>query len=109
MVNTKASIGRSRPRSASCRRDPCATRSSATSAADIERRLRRADEPPAQGKPGQEIVAELQVSVATLYNKGTHRSASSKVPEPVVAQRPQKRRGAHFVGTVQRHPLVQAR
>ena len=38
------------------------------SAEDIVRKLRRADELAAEGKTGEEIAAELQVSVATLYN-----------------------------------------
>lgn len=38
------------------------------SAEDIVRKLRRADELAAEGKTGEEIVAELQVSPATLYN-----------------------------------------
>jgi putative transposase len=38
------------------------------SAEDIVRKLRRADELAAAGKTGEEIVAELEVSPATLYN-----------------------------------------
>ena len=38
------------------------------SAEDIVRKLRRADELAAEGKTGEEIAAELQVSPATLYN-----------------------------------------
>ncbi|WP_155770925.1 IS3 family transposase [Mycobacterium colombiense] len=38
------------------------------SAEDIVRKLRRADELAAEGKSGEEIAAELQVSPATLYN-----------------------------------------
>ena len=38
------------------------------SAEDIVRKLRRADELAAEGKPGEEIAAELEVSSATLYN-----------------------------------------
>src|SRR4051794_6012194 len=38
------------------------------SAADIVRKLRRADELAAEGKTGEEIAAELEVSPATLYN-----------------------------------------
>ena len=35
---------------------------------DIVRKLRRADELAAEGKTGEEIAAELEVSSATLYN-----------------------------------------
>ncbi|MFW0154006.1 transposase [Mycobacterium sp. smrl_JER01] len=38
------------------------------SAEDIVRKLGRADELTAAGKTGEEIAAELSVSVATLYN-----------------------------------------
>ncbi|HVT96144.1 MAG TPA: IS3 family transposase [Acidobacteriaceae bacterium] len=38
------------------------------SAEDIVRKLRRADELAAEGKTGEEIAAELEVSAATLYN-----------------------------------------
>jgi putative transposase len=38
------------------------------SAEDIVRKLRRADELAAEGKTGEEIAAELEVSPATLYN-----------------------------------------
>jgi len=38
------------------------------SAEDIVRKLRRANELAAEGKTGEEIAAELQVSPATLYN-----------------------------------------
>jgi hypothetical protein len=38
------------------------------SAEDIVRKLRRADELAAEGKTGEEIAAELEVSSATLYN-----------------------------------------
>jgi|SRR6476661_6061548 transposase-like protein len=38
------------------------------SAEDIVRNLRRADELAVEGKTGEEIAAELQVSPATLYN-----------------------------------------
>ncbi|MCZ0732572.1 IS3 family transposase [Mycolicibacterium iranicum] len=38
------------------------------SAEDIVRKLRRADELAAEGKTGEQIAAELQVSPATLYN-----------------------------------------
>src|SRR3954470_23355067 len=38
------------------------------SAEDIVRELRRADELTAEGKTGEEIAAELEVSAATLYN-----------------------------------------
>ncbi|TGD83802.1 hypothetical protein BayCH28_28435 [Mycolicibacterium sp. CH28] len=38
------------------------------SAEDIVRKLRRADELTAEGKTGEEIAAELEVSPATLYN-----------------------------------------
>jgi len=38
------------------------------SAEDIVRKLRRADELAAEGKTGEEIAADLQVSAATLYN-----------------------------------------
>ena len=38
------------------------------SAEDIVRKLRRADELAAEGKTGDEIAADLQVSPATLYN-----------------------------------------
>ncbi|MGP3709200.1 transposase, partial [Gordonia paraffinivorans] len=38
------------------------------SAEDIVRKLRRADELAAQGKTGEEIAADLEVSAATLYN-----------------------------------------
>ena len=38
------------------------------SAEDIVRKLRRGDELAAEGKTGEEIAAELQVSPATLYN-----------------------------------------
>jgi transposase-like protein len=38
------------------------------SAEDIVRKLRRADELAAEGKTGEEIAADLQVSPATLYN-----------------------------------------
>ena len=38
------------------------------SAEDIVRKLRRADELAAQGKTGEEIAAELEVSPPTLYN-----------------------------------------
>jgi putative transposase len=38
------------------------------SAEDIVRKLRRADELAAEGKTGEEIAPELQVSAATLYN-----------------------------------------
>ncbi|MGV0794077.1 helix-turn-helix domain-containing protein [Mycolicibacterium sp. XJ1819] len=38
------------------------------SAQDIVRKLRRADELGAEGKTGEEIAAQLQVSPATLYN-----------------------------------------
>jgi putative transposase len=38
------------------------------SAEDVVRKLRRADELTAAGKTGEEIAAELGVSVATLYN-----------------------------------------
>ena len=37
-------------------------------AEDIVRKLRRADELAAEGKTGEEIAAELEVSPATLYN-----------------------------------------
>ena len=36
-------------------------------AEDIVRKLRRADELTAEGKTGEEIAAELEVSAATLY------------------------------------------
>lgn len=39
-----------------------------SSAEDIVRKLRRADELAAEGKTGEQIAAELQVSPATLYN-----------------------------------------
>lgn len=39
-----------------------------SSAEDIVRKLRRKDELTAQGKTGEEITAELEVSPATLYN-----------------------------------------
>src|SRR5262249_61990542 len=55
------------------------------SAEDIVRKLRRADELAAEGKTGEEIAAELQVSAATLYNwrrayggMGTHASKERK-------------------------------
>jgi transposase len=38
------------------------------SAEDVVRKSRRADELAAEGKTGEEIAAELNVSVATLYN-----------------------------------------
>ena len=38
------------------------------SAEDIVRKLRRADELAAEGRTGEEIAAELEVSPATLYN-----------------------------------------
>lgn len=38
------------------------------SAEEIVRKLRRADEPAAAGKSGEEIAGELEVSAATLYN-----------------------------------------
>ncbi len=38
------------------------------SAEDIVRKLRRADELAAEGKTGEEIAADLEVSAATLYN-----------------------------------------
>lgn len=38
------------------------------SAENIVRKLRRADELAAEGKTGEEIAAELEVSPATLYN-----------------------------------------
>ncbi|GAB3230081.1 transposase [Mycolicibacterium hippocampi] len=38
------------------------------SAKDIVRKFRRADELAAEGKTGEQIAAELQVSAATLYN-----------------------------------------
>jgi putative transposase len=38
------------------------------SAEDVVRKLRRADELAAEGKSGEAIAAELQVSAATLYN-----------------------------------------
>src|ERR1700682_4669815 len=38
------------------------------SAEDVVRKLRRADELAAEGKTGEEIAAELEVSAATLYN-----------------------------------------
>ncbi len=38
------------------------------SAEEIVRKLRHADELAAQGKIGEEIAAELEVSAATLYN-----------------------------------------
>jgi putative transposase len=38
------------------------------SAEDIVRKLRRADELAAEGKTGEEIAADLNVSAATLYN-----------------------------------------
>ena len=38
------------------------------SAADVVRKLRRADELAAAGKTNEEIAAELEVSPATLYN-----------------------------------------
>ncbi|MGJ6122487.1 transposase [Mycolicibacterium sp. Y3] len=38
------------------------------SAEDIVRKLRRADELAAEGKTGEEIAVELQVSPATLYH-----------------------------------------
>ena len=38
------------------------------SAEDIVRKLRRADELAAEGKTGEEIAGELEVSPATLYN-----------------------------------------
>ncbi|MCG7610767.1 transposase [Mycobacterium syngnathidarum] len=38
------------------------------SAEDIVRKLRRADELAAEGKTGEQIAAELEVSPATLYN-----------------------------------------
>jgi putative transposase len=38
------------------------------SAEDIVRKLRRADELAAEGKTGEEVAAELEVSPATLYN-----------------------------------------
>ena len=38
------------------------------SAEDIVRKLRRADELAAEGKAGEDVAAELGVSVATLYN-----------------------------------------
>lgn len=38
------------------------------SAEDIVRKLRRADELAAEGKNGEEIAADLEVSAATLYN-----------------------------------------
>ena len=38
------------------------------SAEDIVRKLRRADELAAEGRTGEEIAAELNVSAATLYN-----------------------------------------
>jgi hypothetical protein len=41
---------------------------SGTPQEDIVRKLRRADELAAEGKTGEEIAAELEVSPATLYN-----------------------------------------
>lgn len=38
------------------------------SAEDIVRKLRRADELAAEGRTGEQIAAELEVSAATLYN-----------------------------------------
>jgi putative transposase len=38
------------------------------SAEDIVRKLRRADELAAEGRTGEEIAAELEVSAATFYN-----------------------------------------
>lgn len=38
------------------------------SAEEIVRKLRRADELAAEGRSGEQIAAELEVSAATLYN-----------------------------------------
>ncbi|MFW0795305.1 transposase [Gordonia sp. CPCC 205515] len=38
------------------------------SAEDIVRKLRRADELAAEGRTGEQIAGELEVSAATLYN-----------------------------------------
>lgn len=56
------------------------------SAEDIVRKLRRADELAAEGKTGEEIAADLEVSAATLYNwrrqyGGMHGDAAKELKE----------------------------
>ena len=63
------------------------------SAEDIVRKLRRADELAAEGKTGEQIANELEVSAATLYNwRRSHGGMAADAAKELKELRDQNRR-----------------